>query len=527
MGCEYHLLSPSSLFLPEGGSLRRIEARPTELQDPTYSEKYDYFTLFYDAFRIGDEVVFISPPLLNLEAEILDGRVQVGDDPDNTVAFRTRALERAQMSTITLPKGSPEDVELHFFLASGVHLKLRPHTAELNLFKGKRTLLTLQKNESIEWILDWVRYYQIIHGINAVLLYDNASTDYSSAELLAALRTISGLDVVCVVNWRFIYGPQGSPWAGPNVPWDSDFCQIGALQDACFHYLAQSEGVINADVDELVIPLTDDTLFDALKTAPTGTIGYSGRWIENAADLSFTPGELPHFWHFFRIQGNGRTCRNKWTACPPRWSGQQHTTAHFVRGPKYDQDPRFYIAHFRGLNSGWKIPDRATVQTHTEDLNYDLGVIAALMRVFPDKISSKTVHDALRSHAFSPALDPDAVFQDWLQEAITARTAHQINWHASWVWRGKVLVFETSSSLGRVAFDVSISSQHISLALSVRELSYFDDLTQILAASTFASLSLLRGRKGYRIKTYERNGLKRDVLVQSIAKDVLYAFSLL
>src|SRR5262249_24401538 len=116
------------------------------------------------------------------------------------------------------------------------------------LFKDKRVLFTLSKNNKIEWIADWIRYNRDIHGANAVLIYDNASTIYSPTELMERLRPMPGMNETCVVSWPFKYGPLG---LGLLHYWDSNFCQYGMLEHARWMFLQQARSALNSDIDEL------------------------------------------------------------------------------------------------------------------------------------------------------------------------------------------------------------------------------------------------------------------------------------
>ena len=44
------------------------------------------------------------------------------------------------------------------------------------------TLSTVQKNNKLKWIKDWIEYYKEVHGVDRVILYDNASEYQSTLE---------------------------------------------------------------------------------------------------------------------------------------------------------------------------------------------------------------------------------------------------------------------------------------------------------------------------------------------------------
>ncbi|QTF71881.1 hypothetical protein [Arthrobacter woluwensis] len=282
--------SAHGVTIPEDSQLRREAARPAQLQDDSYAEKYDDKTLFYDVIRSGSELLMVGPPLRNLTGAVASGTFTV--DGFRIAPVVTQALERSQLTRISLPSDDSVGEVLTIEL-NGVDepWSVRPSEPQHDLFTGKRVLMTLQKNEDLRWITDWATYYVRTHRVNAVLLYDNGSTEYAVDDILEGLSNVAGLETVIVVAWDYKYGPQGGAWVGNNAAWDSDFCQIGAFQDARYRFLETCEGVINADVDELLVALgdTDETIFDELAMVDDGVLGFGGFWVENAP-LSIAPG---------------------------------------------------------------------------------------------------------------------------------------------------------------------------------------------------------------------------------------------
>ena len=145
-------------------------------------------------------------------------------------------------------------------------------------------MLTLSKNNELSWIGDWVHFFARRHGCDAVLFYDNASTKYEISAIYKTISSIPGIEVVIVVNWPYMYGPQGSDRdAGPpKLPWDSAYSQPGVLEHARHRFLRLARAVVNADVDELVITTDKVSLFELICCSKTGYLKYPGYWIESA-----------------------------------------------------------------------------------------------------------------------------------------------------------------------------------------------------------------------------------------------------
>ncbi|MEU4454305.1 hypothetical protein AB0F44_23445 [Nocardioides sp. NPDC023903] len=62
--------------------------------------------------------------------------------------------------------------------------------------------------------------------------------------------------------------------------WDSDFCQSGGFEHARQNYLSLAAGVIDADVDELVIP--ERSIFELADEH--SAVEYGGVWVAGARE---------------------------------------------------------------------------------------------------------------------------------------------------------------------------------------------------------------------------------------------------
>ena len=63
------------------------------------------------------------------------------------------------------------------------YLLVRPNCSEI--FRGRRVVLAMSRDNELQWIKDWVLFVVRNHGADAVLLYDNASTKYGAEQLSA------------------------------------------------------------------------------------------------------------------------------------------------------------------------------------------------------------------------------------------------------------------------------------------------------------------------------------------------------
>jgi len=208
-----------------------------EYENGAYGQ-YDSKTLFYDIFLSPNSgcVVAIGPPLLNLKSELLPLEIKVNNqvitfsiDVNYKKLLVLKAKLKMPLSTpckavLKLNNGDEVDVDLH-----------RPEAVIGD------TLVTLQKNNEIRWIKDWIKYYRSHLGIKNFFIYDNNSENQS--ELIEALEGDA-----TIVPWAF---PHGVSYYHSN-----QFCQIGALNHFKLKYGERSI-IYNFDIDELLICKND------------------------------------------------------------------------------------------------------------------------------------------------------------------------------------------------------------------------------------------------------------------------------
>ncbi len=281
---QVQIIAVSPVSLPDDALLRRDPPRPPELRPPGYAEQFDDRTLFYDIFWCDDAVRLVGPPLRNLEAVALDGLAASG----RSEKVKTTQLAHVQRTTITGIHRTAMTIDLPL---EGSRCSATIGSDLAQLFKERKVLLTVSKNNDLAWVQDWIKFHARYHGVDAVLIYDNGSTSYSLDQLQSAIEQVDDIELAAIVSWPFKYGPQGfdntAPGSkgaqqqnGPDLPWDSNYCQYGALEHAKWRLLRHAAGVINADVDELVLTPPGTTIFDYVRRSRGGVLQYPGIWIE-------------------------------------------------------------------------------------------------------------------------------------------------------------------------------------------------------------------------------------------------------
>jgi hypothetical protein len=354
------ILSPDPILLPQFTRLRREPTRPVVLQDEKFEEQFDATTLFFDAFRCEDSnrIVLLGPPLFNLAPAFAGMRV-IALPSLARCSLELRQLDRHMQIWLTAPTGTER---LRFSGPLGeFDVEIAPPVP--SPFRNRRVLFTLSKDNEIEWIRDWVRFNRDIHEADAVLIYDNDSTRYTTGELRDAVRSVSGIADAVVVHWPFRYGPQGTLARGL---WDSDFCQLGAWEHARRRFLSQARSVMNSDIDELVVCDDGGSIFDRAERSPFGIARYSGRWVVATEDSQ--RGALPRHRDFditlrpqmqrtrLLLKRDKTLCFPKWTLVPRRCPDRTQWKVHTIGGwlPARLKSAGVGFRHFREIGGNWK-----------------------------------------------------------------------------------------------------------------------------------------------------------------------------
>ena len=260
-------ISLTHLELHPGNPIRRTMPRLPHLRQPDYEQKFDFKTVFYDCFRSVDAswCVLLGPPLINLEPVVIPDLPNLLHCQSSLdVRLISHIAWKVSTRILLLSYGSERrKVALTFPMTLFRQSEIIVQPNHCDIFPNRKVLLTLSKNNELSWIGDWVHFFARRHGCDAVLFYDNASTKYEIVRIYETISSIPGIEVVVVVNWPYMYGPQGSDRdagatkiaLGLKLFADQVFW---SMRDTDF--LALREAVVNADVDELVIT-TDKVSF--------------------------------------------------------------------------------------------------------------------------------------------------------------------------------------------------------------------------------------------------------------------------
>lgn len=362
-------ISLSGLQMDPSSALRRCPPRPVDLRQPGYDDEFDFLTAFYDCFASVDDrwIVLMGPPLANLQSHVIPA-LKNAFRAGTTSRFVVRELDRHSQIWVRTVKRS---ADLPPGLFDRNTISVRPNHCEF--FCGKKVILTQSKDNDLQWIRDWASFHVRRHGCNAVLIYDNASTRYASSKIEETLASIDGLHAVAVVEWPYKYGPGGNSS-------DSHFCQYGMLEHARHRFLSLAAGVINADVDELVVTQTFHSIYELVRQSATGYLAYQGTWVENACVVN--PGEQRRHTHF--VYTSNHRARKKWSADPRRCPEDAQWSVHYIRGMQADTRLSQAVnhRHFRAISTNWK--ERRWTQERPNGRCWVDETLAKWMRVIRD-----------------------------------------------------------------------------------------------------------------------------------------------
>ena len=363
----------SPVVLPQD-TTKRHPPRPTSQRQENYDELFDDNTLFYDAVRVEGGVNLIGPPLLNLEPSLVESRFSGNNgevyEADLITMDRTSVVRLNDCDTSDVVTMSSQDL----YISMSINQSLR------HLFDGRNVLVTKSKDNRLNWISDWVKFHVAEQEIDAVLIYDNASTEYGPEDVLEAI-SLPGVKTAVVVHWPFKFGPQGGSWNGLHgAPWDSDFCEYGIMEHARQRFLGTAAGVLNADIDELVMTEGEGTVFDVLAELGCGAVSFTGRWIETAG----RQGSSESYADYSHFDTRRDLTTAKWAIAPTEIPHAAQWKTHTIAGVKMGVSPTTTHRHFMGISSDWKF-QRSSDRAITEHHQVDRELRRALDRVFPTK----------------------------------------------------------------------------------------------------------------------------------------------
>jgi len=250
---------------PKSHALKREPPQiSTDNLPENFTKQFDEHTLFYDVIGHQNSVYIFCPRLMNLYELISHSLFYANGQK---VSFHLSTYGE-RLHLIVLNGVSAEKIRIvnRYF-----DRELRVSQTNYPCFKGKNCLVTLSKNNPLNWIQDFVNYHVHEHAADAILLFDNGSSEYNLAELNHALAE-TNIESFLVVSAPFPYGPV---LVDRNQ--QLQFLQIGLLNIARLRFLSEAKAVLSLDIDELVQPARQ-SIFKQTAQKTSGFLRFFGRW---------------------------------------------------------------------------------------------------------------------------------------------------------------------------------------------------------------------------------------------------------
>ena len=260
---------PRSLLIPEEMGLVRDRV-PIYPGAPLSETKLpmDSRTIFFDVFRSAQakKIIAIGPEMRNLRGKLLPLKILCGG---RELKYKMETpLDYTQLSWktgltilyIEEPRlKSDEEIKLIFCWCSfKQELSIGPSPFDDSKFT-EFTLMTLQKDNPLVWISDWCRFFNRVHNVSRIVLYDNASSNLE--DLKSELQGLSEEMEIHLVYWNFTYGPPSS-----------GFTQLGALNHCYWNLKDRSKYFLNFDIDEYLVNRTSYPLPEYLNRTMSSRI---------------------------------------------------------------------------------------------------------------------------------------------------------------------------------------------------------------------------------------------------------------
>ncbi len=346
----------SPLVLPAASAMRREPPRPKSERQPGFEDEFDFLSIFYDAFlwKDGAEVRLIGPKMLNLTPFVEAAHISVsGDESRTPLPFRYHEKRKVAYVDVVLPEGERASRGLRIDLGELGAFELKVQPSGLPVFKDKRVAFTLFKYEPDHWLRDWAYFNAVYHGAEAFLVYHNDCPNRTSAQIAHALEGLPGVELVVVANWPYPYGPSD----GGTGKWDSNFCQVGMLEQMRWRFLQDARSVLHSDIDELIVTNNGSSVFEMAEQAVEQYVQFPGQWVSGDGPIAGI-GERRHkdFCHLVD-DPDGKAVEYKWAAVPKAFGEDKRWIVHEL-SHSTSSCPPFEVAglrHFRPINTGWKL----------------------------------------------------------------------------------------------------------------------------------------------------------------------------
>ena len=293
------LYQPKSICVPPDKEIARVVPKLSSLTKEE-QKRFDSKTIFYDVFfdKHALKLRALGPRPLNLSNELFPLSIYVNDYPVKSRLDEVERLIFLESDTLSDVYGDQLLVKFEFkSFVKSIELNLSDSNSwEQGFGEARLSISTLQKDNHIEWIEDWIKWHCRLYDVKRLLLYDNASSNRD--ELVLRLKNIKDEVKIMFVDWNFPYGVE--PY---------EYAQQGALNHARLLFPIQDAYCINLDIDEYLVKPHGSRLIDFLKLKMKdpniGAVTFVQYMVPNIARSE--PNELPRVFDFpYRFIKSGK-----------------------------------------------------------------------------------------------------------------------------------------------------------------------------------------------------------------------------
>lgn len=330
----------NGLELPQG--FRRVIPAPEHEQPDVFAARHDFHMLWYDAFWRDGRVIAVCPKLFNFEHLLRGAHWQLDGRPVPPPRIRRRG--RHDILIFRAPV-CPQTLMIGFDGFSGQSPVAR---ADPSGFAGLNTHVAISQDNDLCWIRDFARFHKQHHGLQAMLLFDNASTRYTPQEVAEALAPV-GLEHVVVVPTPYLYGPRGR----------FKYLQTSVFEIARQRFLARARAVLVCDIDELVVT-KGLSIFDAAVASRLGYVSVRGAWHYPGPEGQPPFSHADHFWHL----PQPRDAKSKYCIVPQgplRWVSWDVHKPELASFDRLVRRRDMSFLHCRAISTSWKGGNRQSV----------------------------------------------------------------------------------------------------------------------------------------------------------------------
>jgi hypothetical protein len=345
VGNSHAALAPDNL-------VQRTPRRPERRRQHAFTSAFDARTLFYDCFwhADGERILLVGPPPVNLLPAFQLAKF-VASPADETLRPRFFASLSVMVTEL---RGAPKGTSRVTVDIAGERHELAVQPSAVATLAGRKLLFSINKDNDLAWIREWASFHARMHGTDAVILFDNASTRYSTDEVAAALSEVPGIAFAGVPSWPQSFGPFDSTVR--RDPFWARFLQIGSLSVVLRRYGEAAYGLLDCDIDELAGTRSGISIYELAKHSRGGLVAFTGTWIEPTR----TGARHRDFTQRLIDSKAALSPRRKWALDPSReWVRKLsvHPYWHWIEGralfaKSMPADALYW--HFKPINTNWK-----------------------------------------------------------------------------------------------------------------------------------------------------------------------------